>query len=571
MMKEGILIGMLSTAGPCAENQDAVGARVPTGLPRHRKGMAFAIADGARIAESGRVAAETCVKNFLGDYFATPESWSVKRSGGAVLDALNRWLIGHGLRWRDAQRGCVSTFTGCILLGRKLHVFHVGDTRLYRRREGSLECLTRDHRVLLADGQPVLTRAMGLDHRVDIDFSVHDVRKGDIYALLTDGIHDRIGHAAIDRALASGKEAQSICGDLLLAAELAGTDDNSSAVVVQVIDLPEAGISEVLQEGIRLAVLPLLLPGQRIDGLYVEEILAESPRSQVYRVRDETSGNMRILKSPSPRCEDLDGACREYATENWVLRRVQHPRLPRNAEPPQPRSALYVLLEPVDGESLRAWMQRHRHPPVADALQLTRQITLGLCALHRREILHRDVRPENVLVDANGQVTLIDLGQCRVAGLAEAGLVGTTPGALEYAAPECTASPERIGERSDQFSVAALLYELLTGATPYGNAYVEAHHSGRFNKLRLVPASTINPMVPAWVDAVLARALAVDPAQRFGDIAEFGGSLAKPVSSYPPAARPLSMLERNPKRFWQSLALALAVSQTITLALLFFP
>lgn len=425
--------------------------------------MAFAIADGARIAESGRVAAETCVKNFLGDYFATPESWSVKRSGGAVLDALNRWLIGHGLRWRDAQRGCVSTFTGCILLGRKLHVFHVGDTRLYRRREGSLECLTRDHRVLLADG-----------------------------------IHDRIGHAAIDRALASGKEAQSICGDLLLAAELAGTDDNSSAVVVQVIDPPEAGISEVLQEGIRLAVLPLLLPGQRIDGLY-------------------------------------------------------------------------VLLEPVDGESLRAWMQRHRHPPVADALQLTRQITLGLCALHRREILHRDVRPENVLVDANGQVTLIDLGQCRVAGLAEAGLVGTTPGALEYAAPECTASPERIGERSDQFSVAALLYELLTGATPYGNAYVEAHHSGRFNKLRLVPASTINPMVPAWVDAVLARALAVDPAQRFGDIAEFGGSLAKPVSSYPPAARPLSMLERNPKRFWQSLALALAVSQTITLALLFFP
>jgi serine/threonine protein phosphatase PrpC len=132
-VESDISIGMLSSPGPRPENQDAVGARLPGGPLRRNKGMAFAIADGASVAEAGRIAAESCVKNFLGDYFATPESWSVKRSGGAVLDALNRWLLGQGLAfWRYPQRGCVSTFTGCVLHGRNLHIFHVGDTRLYR-------------------------------------------------------------------------------------------------------------------------------------------------------------------------------------------------------------------------------------------------------------------------------------------------------------------------------------------------------------------------------------------------------------------------------------------------------
>lgn len=563
-MESDIGIAMLSRPGPRPENQDAVGARLPGGPLRRNKGMAFAIADGASVAEAGRIAAESCVKNFLGDYFATPDSWSVKRSGGVVLDALNRWLLGQGLRFGDPQRGCVSTFTGCVLHGRNLHVFHVGDTRLYRFRQGVLERLTRDHRAQLSDGQPVLTRAMGLDHRIDIDYSMEEAEAGDVYLLLTDGIHDRIGQAALERILAQSTDPESLCANLISSAEEAGSDDNASAVVVFVHALPEPGFAERLQEGKTLALLPLLSVGDRIDGLLVEEIVAESPRSQVYRVRDESNGLVRILKSPSPRCEDIVSTCHEFSTENWVLRRVQHPRLPRGAEPPKPRSALYVLMEPADGEPLRVWMQRHRQPPVGDALQLTRQVAQAVRALHRHEILHRDIRPENILVDANGQATLIDLGQCRVAGLAESGDVRTLPGAQEYAAPEYSTTPNQTGHLADQFSLGALLYEMLTGCLPF--------EQGRFHKLRLQPASSINPMVPAWVDALLARALAIDPAARFGDIAEFADALTRPVATplHPMPARKPSLLERDPCRFWQLLACLLAATQLLMLVIWIF-
>ncbi len=557
-----ITLAQQSLRGTRAENQDASGARVPSGITLARKGVAVAVADGVSAAESGRIAAETSVQNFLGDYYATPDEWSARRSGGQVINALNRWLLGQGLQVRDTRRGHVTTFTGGIFLGRQLHVFHIGDTRLYRLRHGDLERLSRDHRVLLDDGKPVLSRALGLDHSVDIDYSVLPLEVGDVYALMTDGVHDFVDDDTIRQLLTTHTEPDTACHALITMAEQAISDDNMTCVVVRINALPEADVAELVETWDNLRIPPLLSPGQTLDGLRVEKVLAESPRSQAYRVRDEQSHTLYVLKTPSPRCEDLDVVRREYATETWVLRRVRHPRLPRMAEPPHPRTALYLLTEPIDGQSLRQWMKQFPKAPIGDSIQIANQVANALRAMHRRDIVHRDVRPENVLIDGNGQATLIDLGQCRVASLADHRLDGCI-GALEYAAPENTVQIKTVGERADQFSLAALLYEMLTGRLPYGNKLADAHIQRRFEHLRWLPATHYNPMVPPWIDNVLRRAMDPVPAMRYGDIAEFAEALLKPTTAS--TEQNTAMLTRNPVRFWQGLALLLMISQLLTL------
>lgn len=558
-----IRLAQRSTRGRRAENQDASGARVPAGSALLRKGIAVAVADGVSAAESGRVAAETSVKNFLGDYYATPDEWGARRAGGQVLNALNRWLIGQGLQMRDTRRGHVTTFTGGVFLGRRLHLFHVGDSRLYRLRDGQFELLTRDHRVLLDDGQRVLTRALGLDNGIDIDYRQEELQAGDRYLLLTDGVHDFVNDDTLRQLLAAHAEPDAACDAMLAQAAAAGSDDNLTCLIACIDELPDAEVGELVDTWDTLPIPPLLSPGKSLDGLRVEKVLAESPRSQVYRVHESATGSSWVMKTPSPRIEDLAAVRREYATETWVLRRIRHPRLPKVGEPRQPRSALYVLTEPVEGLPLRTWMRQFPQAPVPEAINVTRQVAAALRALHRRDVLHRDVRPENVLVDANGQATLIDLGQCRVAGLVDHRQDGTT-GALEYAAPEHGTQPALVGERSDQFSLAAMLYEMLTGKLPYGGRLADMHLRGRFEHLAWIPATRHNPLLPPWLDAVLQRALDPEPALRYGDIAEFADALLRPVVSASPRRAPL--LERNPLRFWQGLALLLALSQLLTLA-----
>lgn len=558
-------IAQRSLRGLREENQDATGARVPAGIARMRKGIALAIADGVSAAEAGRIAAETSVQNFLADYYATPDEWSARRSGGQVLNALNRWLLGQGLQVRDTRRGHVTTFTGCIFLGRQLHLFHIGDTRLYRLREGELERLSRDHRVLLDDHRPVLSRALGLDHSVDIDYRNESLQAGDVYLLVTDGIHDFLGDEALHRVLLEHDDPEAACEALVSEALATGSDDNLSCVVGFLDAVPDQDAGDIADTWDHLPIPPLLSPGQILDGLRVDKLLAESARSQVYRVHEIATGRDWVMKTPSPRCEDPTAVRREYAIETWILRRIHHPRLPKAGEPQQARSALYVLTAPVAGQSLRAWMKKFPQAPVPEAINVVRQVAIALRALHRRDVLHRDVRPENVLVDQNGQATLIDLGQCRVASLFNQQADGTI-GALEYAAPEHRLNPRAVGDAADQFSLAAMLYEMLSGRLPFDGKLAEMHVRGRFMQPEWIPASRYNPLVPSWLDEVLRRALDMEPVLRYGDITEFADALLKPAAAT--SNRKQALMERNPLRFWQGLALLLLISQLVSLAFL---
>ena len=158
----------ISHIGPKTTNDDAVGVHLPQGHGLSSHTVAAAIADGLSSAEGGRIAAETSVTNFLSDFFATPVSWSVKTAGLKVLAALNRWLHGQGQHYHHHHQGYLTTFTALIIRGSTGHIFHVGDSRLWRLRDDDWECLTKDHALITRHGNQ-LTRALGMDWRVDVD------------------------------------------------------------------------------------------------------------------------------------------------------------------------------------------------------------------------------------------------------------------------------------------------------------------------------------------------------------------------------------------------------------------
>lgn len=538
-----------SRAGRKPVNEDAIGARLPDGPLQARRGAVFALSDGVSGCGDARHAAEACVQGFLADYYATPDTWSVRTAAERVLSALNRWLHGQALQYERSRQGLLATFSALVLRGPAAHVFHIGDSRVWRLRAGALEPLTRDH-AASTGGRLFLTRALGMDHVVDIDYALTDACAGDVFLLTTDGVHGVLPAARLRQLLATAaQDPQACCEALLDAALAAGSDDNLSCqlAVVDATAVPDAvdGQRQLAQ----LPLLPDLVPGQCLDGLRVVRELQANARSQVYLVRDEAGGQLLALKTPSRRFEDDAATLERFALEDWLGQSLRHDHLVRGLPPPRPRQGLYLLQEFLDGETLAEWAARHPAPSPRATVDLAAQAIRGLQALHRREVLHQDVRPANLFLCRDGTLKLIDLGAATLRGS------GATdcPGAAEYAAPEVLLGQPR-DERADQFSLAVTLHELLTGSHPYGDDYARLRNLFELRRLRYRSACARNPDVPPWLDAALAKALAPAPADRYESLSEFLADLRQPNPALAAvSARP--WLERDPAGFWRAWAL----------------
>src|SRR6476661_75457 len=167
-----VSVGQHSDRGRKAVNQDFYGFRAPAEPQLSSKGIAIALADGIGSSEVSQVAAEFAVMAFLDEYYSTSETWSVRKSADRVLAAANSWL--HSSTYQssyryDKDRGYVCTLSGLVLKGTTAHLFHVGDTRVHRLQGDSLEQLTQDHRVRVAEDQSYLSRAVGFNTKLEID------------------------------------------------------------------------------------------------------------------------------------------------------------------------------------------------------------------------------------------------------------------------------------------------------------------------------------------------------------------------------------------------------------------
>jgi serine/threonine protein phosphatase PrpC len=551
--------GQESRSGHEPKNDDRIGVFVPDDPSALTlKGAAFVVCDGVSAADSGADAADICVRGFLADYFAMPDSWSVETSAHHVLVALNRFLYSRGHEQRDPRRGFLCTLSALIVKSRTAHLFHIGDSRVYRLRDGVLEQLTTDHRLRINEDDYYLSRAMGLDLKVDIDHRRIAVEKGDVFLMTTDGVHDFVDVATLV-ASTTETDLQTAAQRLVEAALERGSDDNVSCQLVRVAALPAANQVDVHVALATLPFPPLLAPGAVIDGYRVLQRIHESPRSQLYAVVDVETGQKLAMKTPSVHFEDDDAYLARFVMEPWIGGRVKSAYVIASVVPRRRQTSLYHLQEYVAGTTLEQWMRTYPSRDVAEVVRIVEQVARGLLALHKREIVHRDLKPDNVMMDADGHVKIIDLGASWVASVDElsprASGQDTPAGTASYGAPEL-----RIGglvrPSSDQYSLGVLAYELLTGHLPYGNAIDSARSPAALGRLEYIPAYQRNPLVPIWMSAALRKAVRADPSQRYAELSEFMHDLTHPNPLFLDE-RAIPLLQRNPVRFWRTLALGL--------------
>lgn len=557
-----VRIGQGSRAGRKRENQDFHGAVIPEGPARALKGVAVAIADGISTSAVGRVAAETAVGSFLEDYYATSEALSVRTAASMVIDAANAWLHAQSLRLAgasDINRGYLCTFAALVLKGREAHLFHVGDSRIHRLSGGSLEPLTRDHRLVLSPDENYLARAMGLAPSVEIDYLRLDLRTGDSFLLTTDGVHEHLPPATMAQVISGATDLDAAAARLMELALAAGSPDNLTATIVTVDALPEAGLAPFGGEIDALPPAPLLDPPADLDGYRLLRILHTSARSRIYLALEPDTGAQVALKVPSADMAENRDHLRLMMMEEWVAQRISNPHVLRARPPARPRTRIYSVMEYVEGRSLRQWMHDTSGPSLEEVRDIVGQIATALQAFHRKEMIHQDLRPENVMIDANGTVRLIDFGAVRVKGVLEAAPqldTGAILGTRQYAAPEYWLG-ETGTAASDQFSLGVIAYEMLTGRLPYGIDVSSARSLAAQRKLSYTPAVNDRRHVPRWMDAALERAVAIDPDRRYPVLSEFVADLHAPNARTARDAR-APLAERDPVRFWQCVSLALA-------------
>ena len=227
-----VKVGSCSVKGLKEENQDSLGHMIPDNLNLLAgKGIACALADGVSSSAEAKQASQCCVTGFLDDYYSTPDSWSVKKSGGKVLTAINNWLFSQSNQYRDVSRGLVSTFSALVLKSTTAHLFHVGDSRIYLLRGKNLEQLTTDHRIQIPGEKEYLARAMGVDYRLDIDYKSLSVDVGDLFLITTDGVHDYLADKALVTILHSGEtDLDKLCETIVEQSLANNSTDNVSCL-----------------------------------------------------------------------------------------------------------------------------------------------------------------------------------------------------------------------------------------------------------------------------------------------------------------------------------------------------
>jgi serine/threonine protein phosphatase PrpC len=569
-MSFNVDIGFTSERGPRSGNEDFAMARQPA--PHESPwGVMAALADGVSNGGMGLEAAQTTVMTLLQDWYATPATWDPTVALERVIAAQNAWLVDHNrrrhnLEGRLAPSG-TCTLTAVVLRAHGFTLAHVGDSRAYLIRDGECTQLTQDHVMGRTEFQNGLTRAIGLDDALRVDYQDGDLRIGDTLVLTSDGVHGYLKRAQL-QALASTGTAEEASQALVAKALSSGGRDNATAVVLRVQSLDLASLADMSRRGKQLPVPPRLREGDVLDDYTVEAAVFSNGVHRVYRVRSQTDGSIHALKTlHESRASDAQE--REMlAHEAWLAARVserQAEGLLHVREPLNP-SAFYTLSDWLNGESLAHMLDRQAAFTVPEVVSAATSLARTLGRLHQHGVIHRDIKPDNLHRGEDSQWRILDLGVA-LSGKEPEQLRLLHAGTPSYMNPEQWSDDPAMAlasTQSDLFALGVTLYVWLTGRLPYGE--IEPYQVSRYRR-DPVPPSRLRPDVPIWLDHIVLKAVAREAKQRFETAEELQLALERGASRPLSAARASSLLERDPAAIWK---IAFAVAMLFNLLLVYW-
>jgi serine/threonine protein phosphatase PrpC len=565
-------IGYTSLAGKKEVNEDFCAAMLPE-PGQESMGAICAIADGVSAGGKGKEAAQTTVMSLVRDYFGAPATWDTTVALDRVLMAHNSWLVGINKR-RKSEYG-LTTLTSIVMRGQSYTLAHVGDSRAYLLRNGQTTLLSTDHVVDHPDMRHQLLRAVGAEDRLVVDYSQGDLLVGDVFILVTDGVHGTVPDKRL-QVFAAMDTAQEISQHLVDAAIDMGSHDNASAIVVRVLGVLEGTLQDENRQALVLPIPPKRKVGDVIDGLLVTALVADSGINLLYQVRDPSTKRLYALKTLHPAREHDAQERAMLAHEAWLAKRMHTSRAAdhlvylHDQPPTGAASSFYLLYDWHSGDTLAHLLSAHHKLSLTQSLSAATHTLKALGRLHRQGVIHRDIKPANLHLGADGVLRVLDLGVA---------LSGSEPEStrLLHAGTPSYINPEQFGysvhgdteplqanAQSDLYAMGVTLYQLLTGKLPYGD--VLPYQTGRYFRDPTAP-SRHNPEVPIWLDHIVLKAVARDHKQRFETAEEFLLALergaSRPLSAMP--ATPL--IQRDPAALWK---IALGVSLLFNLLLVYW-
>ncbi|HEY6824759.1 MAG TPA: protein kinase, partial [Steroidobacteraceae bacterium] len=414
--------------------------------------------------------------------------------------------------------------------------------------------------------------AVGFNAQIEIDYQALEIDRGDVFVLATDGVYENVDAAFVARAIreARGGLHDPARGDLDGAARAVveeahrrGSADNLTVQIVCVEDVPQDG-NGLRGQLARLAPPPLLQARDEIDGYCIEREIHASARSHIYLATDLETGGLVALKMPATDLQSDPELIERFMLEEWIARRLNSPHVLKPFPRTRERRFLYVAMEYVEGQTLAQWMIDNPRPALETVRGIVEQVARGLQAFHRMEMLHQDLRPQNIMVDRTGTVKIIDFGSASVAGVdeqARAAEPSRILGTLQYTAPEYFIG-DAGSERADLYSLGVIAYQMLSGRLPYGAAAAQVRTRSALRRLEYESVLDEQRDIPRWVDAALRMAVQPEPRERYEALSEFVYDLRHPNAEL---LRRTPLIERNPVTFWKCVSALLMAALLVLL------
>src|SRR3954449_1555014 len=268
------------------------------------------------------------------------------------------------------------------------------------------------------------------------------------------------------------------------------------------------------------------LNGTLFDGRYkILKKIGAGGMADVYCAEDQTLGRQVAIKILNDRHAGDEQFVERFRREAQNAAGLNHPNIVSIYDRGEAEGTYYIAMEFLDGRSLKELIVARGPSPIPVAIGYARQVLAALRFSHRNGIVHRDIKPHNVIVDAEGRIKVTDFGIARAGAASQMTEAGSIIGTAQYLSPE-QARGAPVDQTSDLYSVGVLLYELLTGTVPFtGDTPVEIamKHLSQIPE----PPSVKRPEVPADLDAIVLRALAKDPADRYASAEEMDADLAR--------------------------------------------
>ena len=306
----------------------------------------------------------------------------------------------------------------------------------------------------------------------------------------------------------------------------------------------------------------------KLDGYEIIKTLHESSRSHLYLVQHPEEEQPKVLKVPSQNFAEDAIYLQGFIREAWLGERVNHRNIMKISRGNDQSQYYYHFCEYIQGQTLSEWYYDNPKPSISQVRDIIKQVITALRVFQRLDVVHRDLKLENIMIDQFGKVTLIDYGSAQVASLMESANTiheEVPQGSLDYVAPETLIS-NKADHVSDLFSLGVIAYQLLSGELPFKPMSKNEALNAQSHQWQYRPIKTYRPDLPLWIDFALKQATDPNPNLRYQAYSEFEADINKPNLSAVEEYKSQPILERDPVLFWQGVSFICFILFLIALA-----